>query len=483
MTESLRTLYENNCRRKSDINEHLSTLFKYAKESSSVAEFGVRGGDSTSALLYGLTQSSNNKNLQYVGVDIAHCPIVHTYSSMCKDLDITYTFIQGDSATTDLGMNVDTLFIDSWHIYGHLKRELAMHHSHVQKYIIMHDTTVDEWAGESVRNLYAGWNIENQAKTSGYPMHEVCAGVWPAIHEFLQQHPEWVLKERFTNNNGLTVLERRSGVTEYKILANNRFWWPIAKALQEALDDNGVATEVVQTVDENSDDTYIVFCMHELNVKLPKNFIGYNFEQLDTSNSIAKVDIFWERAKKAKKLWDYSQLNMSLYEQRGLAATFVPLGYAECMRSNNPAPSRKVQCVFTGVVNDRRKQVLDALETNILETRFVNDVFGEATNDLYSLSQVGVNVHYYEGNTILEVTRILPMLANGVHVVTERSKDEFYDTLLAPIVTFVDSMDDMVECVKQELSKSNSSEKHLEYLQTTCSYASFIKFSGVLSRG
>ena len=35
-------------------------------------------------------------------------------------------------------------------------------------------------------------------------------GLWPAIEEFLTDNHEWYLKERFENNNGLTILERKT---------------------------------------------------------------------------------------------------------------------------------------------------------------------------------------------------------------------------------------------------------------------------------
>jgi hypothetical protein len=33
-------------------------------------------------------------------------------------------------------------------------------------------------------------------------------GLKRAIDEFLSESPEWVLTEKFTNNNGLTILEK-----------------------------------------------------------------------------------------------------------------------------------------------------------------------------------------------------------------------------------------------------------------------------------
>jgi hypothetical protein len=46
----------------------------------------------------------------------------------------------------------DLTFIDTWHIYGELNRELEKFSKTTNKYIIMHDTTIDEWHGETIRN-------------------------------------------------------------------------------------------------------------------------------------------------------------------------------------------------------------------------------------------------------------------------------------------------------------------------------------------
>jgi len=188
----------------SDIYEHLPTLKKYSSECSTIAEFGVRGGNSTYALLLGLL-NNNKEQKSYVGVDVDSCshviPVVQKLSEL---LGIKYEFIQMDSAKVDI-QNVDMLFIDTWHVYGHLKRELQNNHAKVGKYILMHDTTVDEWLGESIR---LSSDVKKQSLESGYPEEEITKGLWPAVSEFLEEHPEWRLKERYTNNNGLTILER-----------------------------------------------------------------------------------------------------------------------------------------------------------------------------------------------------------------------------------------------------------------------------------
>jgi len=188
----------------SDINEHIETLRRYASNCSSVAEFGVRGGVSTCGLLYGLSQSTSPQK-SYIGVDINDCEITGRMSNLATQSDIKYNFIKADSAIADIEP-VDLLFIDSWHVYGHLKRELAKNHTKVAKHIIMHDTTVDEFYGESLR---CGWDTKQQSIKSGYSEDEIRKGLWPAISEFLHDHPEWELEKKYTNCNGLTILSRK----------------------------------------------------------------------------------------------------------------------------------------------------------------------------------------------------------------------------------------------------------------------------------
>lgn len=201
---SLKSKYNLACQIPSDINEHVATLKELAQQSSSVAEFGVRGGVSTYGLLYGLAQSSQQGTKSYVGVDINPCPITTEMQGLAEGNGIVYQFIQNDSAKVDIPQ-VDLLFIDSWHIYGHLKRELAQNHTKVNKFIAMHDTIVDGEYGETLR---VGWNAEEQSKTSGYPVEDICKGLQYAIDEFLASHPEWKLQRAYQNNNGLTILAR-----------------------------------------------------------------------------------------------------------------------------------------------------------------------------------------------------------------------------------------------------------------------------------
>lgn len=196
-------MYENKCKTPSDINEHLPTLLEYAQQCETIVECGVRNIVSTWAFLKGLLQN-NSPTKKLVCVDIAKDPSIDNVIQLAKD-HVDVQFIKADSAQVNVPHNYDLLFIDTWHIYGHLKRELEHHHARVNKWIIMHDTEIDKLLGESIR---CGSNIQQQMLQSGYSYTDVLNGLGKAIDEFLENHPEWQIEKIYTNNNGLTVLKR-----------------------------------------------------------------------------------------------------------------------------------------------------------------------------------------------------------------------------------------------------------------------------------
>jgi len=191
------------CNMPSDINEHLPTLYRYATECESIIELGVRGCISSWALVNGLLQ--NKKTTKKILLnDLTECDI-RSLLDVTNDLGVVVEYKWMNDLHLILQDDVDLTFIDTWHVYGQLKRELIKFSKITRKYIIMHDTTVDEIYGETIRN---NWNAVQQSYDSGIPVVEIKCGLGKAIDEFLIDNKNWILKERFTNNNGLTVLER-----------------------------------------------------------------------------------------------------------------------------------------------------------------------------------------------------------------------------------------------------------------------------------
>lgn len=167
--------------KRSDINEHLSTLKRYTEQSDHVTEMGVRWIVSTWAFLAG-----NPKRM--VSIDITHPKSfganLDEIIDAANGAKIDFEFKLEDTTKNEIE-ETDLLFIDTWHCYKQLKSEFR-HANKVRKYIILHDT-----------------------KTFGVKGEDGGEGIINAITEFLVSNNDWRIKELYTNNNGLIVLNRQ----------------------------------------------------------------------------------------------------------------------------------------------------------------------------------------------------------------------------------------------------------------------------------
>jgi hypothetical protein len=172
---TLAQLYQLACELPSDIHEHCPTLYALARECRHVTEFGTRTGVSTTALLFAQPE-------RLVCYDRVRYPQVETLERLAGRT--AFSFQQADVLQIEIEVT-DLLFIDTWHVYEQLQAELRLHAAKVRKYIVLHDTTTfGERGDEPARR-----------------------GLWPAVEEFLARG-SFRLKQRYANNNGLTVLER-----------------------------------------------------------------------------------------------------------------------------------------------------------------------------------------------------------------------------------------------------------------------------------
>lgn len=186
--------YEELCGHSSDINEHLPTLKHYAEECDVIVEMGVRNIVSTWAFL-----AAKPKKL--ISLDLYHPSIyggnIDEVFKLAYESNIEFSFIEENSLSYRIN-ECDLLFIDTWHDYLQLKKELNRHHNSVRKFIILHDTVSFGTSNESF-NVY---NTENNLEVN------LPQGLNPAIDEFLYHNKNWILWEKKPNNNGLTVLKR-----------------------------------------------------------------------------------------------------------------------------------------------------------------------------------------------------------------------------------------------------------------------------------
>lgn len=174
---TLRELYDESHRISRDIQEHLTVLYKYASLVDHVTELGASCGNSTSAFVLAKPKTIRTYDLQ-------HHPRVDTIAAAAQDAGIDFKYTVADVREIDID-GTDLLFIDTWHCYEQMQIELERHADKARRYIIMHDTETFSLNGENAP-----------------------VGIWPAVSEYMREHPQWELHEHRQNNNGLTVFRR-----------------------------------------------------------------------------------------------------------------------------------------------------------------------------------------------------------------------------------------------------------------------------------
>jgi hypothetical protein len=168
--------YQDACVRPSDMHEHLPWISELTSECKHATELGIGYAQSTRGFL--------RHDIEMHSYDIHIYPETQAYFDTAKAGGRNVTLHVEDTRTATIAPT-DIMLVDSYHSYEQVKIELERHASSVSKYILFHDTELFGNTGQGGE-----------------------AGVWPAVQEFLDSHPEWQLVERRTNCNGMTLIKR-----------------------------------------------------------------------------------------------------------------------------------------------------------------------------------------------------------------------------------------------------------------------------------
>ena len=214
--ERLHVLARNAAAASSDFHQHVSMVTELARQVTHMTEMGVRGGVSTNGWLYGLASahSLDGKRRTYVGYDLDLRPFVKwcnaAHQALCAREGVDIQLHQGSVLDVDIE-ETELLFIDTLHVYGQLKRELAKHADKVTWRIALHDTTVD-WRDGEIRRRWKQSSIRalrGRLWEGGWNQEDTDTGLMLAVHEFLDEYEgEWVLLDNWRHNNGFTIFQR-----------------------------------------------------------------------------------------------------------------------------------------------------------------------------------------------------------------------------------------------------------------------------------
>lgn len=235
-----------------------------------------------------------------------------------------------------------------------------------------------------------------------------------------------------------------------KLVNNSCYFEIIINALHEALIELNINHEVVKRYDLNDNENIYLICTTHENRSLPKRYISYNFEQLITNKYWEPT--FFEKLSKAELVLDYSLENIKELNKYNIQAHFLPLGYSKSMENNNNNLDKTVDFTFLGSINNYRYEKLKTFFNLYMKNNekivISNNYWGDDLKRLYNKTKIGLNIHFYSGRTILEVHRIIPLIANKILVVSEKSDDPWYDEKFSNLINFSESEKYTIECLK-----------------------------------
>lgn len=244
-----------------------------------------------------------------------------------------------------------------------------------------------------------------------------------------------------------------------KLVNNCCYFEIIIEALHEALTELNIDHEVVNNYSLSDHKNIYLICTTHENKLLPKRYISYNFEQLTTDK--VWQPIFFEKLSGAELVLDYSLENIKVLNKYNIRASFLPLGYSKCMEHNlNNNTDKTVDFTFLGTINnyryDRLKSLIDIYAKSKDKLVISNNYWGDDFKKLYNKTKIGLNIHYYSGKTILEVHRVIPLIANKILVISEKSDDSWYDNKYSKLINFFEDDNYTIQCLK--LNKNYNKE-------------------------
>jgi len=218
------------------------------------------------------------------------------------------------------------------------------------------------------------------------------------------------------------------------------------------------------------------------NVPLPPNSAIVNLEQMRGGRFAQPhyLDLL-----KRHPVFDYSSRNVArIREQTGNAHVhlFKP-GYMPAATRIAPA-HEDVDVLFYGVVNERRKKVLDTLAASGLVVKALPGIYSAERDTWIARSKLVLNVHHYD-DRIHEIVRTSHLLANRRAVVSECDADTEIDDDLREALVAV-PYDKLVETcialVRDEAGRTAAAQRGFEIFSRRDQAAELARLLSQLSR-
>jgi len=196
----------------------------------------------------------------------------------------------------------------------------------------------------------------------------------------------------------------------------------------------------------------IIFGAHHIKEEviksIPKNTIIFNTEQIESIHEDFKKRILL-LVNRGIELWDYSTYNLDfLFKSSKIKGKLFEIGYQKELQRIEMNENKEVDVLFYGLLNDRRKHIINNLLKKNIKVKYLFGVYGKDRDEWIAKSKLVLNLHVYDSK-IFEIIRIFYLLTNGIPVVSEVDNNTKFNN-------------DYLHAIKK--SNYNEVEKNIIYL-------------------
>lgn len=185
------------------------------------------------------------------------------------------------------------------------------------------------------------------------------------------------------------------------IVQSDRRFDEICEALVETLKTRFETVEVVASL--TTDDPLITYIMIEFWGVVPKRYIAYDVGQGLTDR----------QQRDSERVW-------SLFRAEG--TVYVPFRYSECLDYYRVDDLQDIDVLFYGTLSERRVNTLGRIRKMGMTVKVLHETYGLERDSVVCRAKIVLNLHR-ETPARLEVGRLVPLLSNGVFVVSETDLD------------------------------------------------------------
>lgn len=308
--------------------------------------------------------------------------------------------------------------------------------------------------------LYLGYPlIHNSNIKGGYKYNNIKEGEQHIINIINNGH---IVKEfinpysPINNADAYKKLIKNIKSWKYIIVCSQKYklWCEMGEIIYNELDIKN-KQHIIEPTEFDDNNLYIILGVHEFD-KLPKNYIVYNFEQLEARFELITVNTinnYINILKNAYKIWDYSEKNIKyLRENYKLYALYMPYNYSRIM--DEVHINKEIDLIFLGNPIGRRIDILSKL---YISPYIINNKWFNEKREILKKSKILIDINMNNPKkSLIPSVRYADCIINKILIISEETGDK--DNILNNFIVKCKNINEMNDKIKYYLSNNKERE-------------------------